>query len=894
MKSPCKFVLVALLLLCAALPGCNRDSEAQQLAAARQYLASKDLAAALVSIKSALEVRPDSGPLRFLHGQALLEGGEPSAARMELTKARQLGQADNDVLPSLARAMVFDGKATEAIQAFATIRLADPRAQSSLLLTLAVAHDLSGHAEQARQAVDAALLADPESADANVAVAAAMAARSDLDGALARIDQVLQREPQSANALHLKGLLLRHGRSDANGAIAAQRQALAADPRHVRAHTEVLNLLRQARDMPALRLQLAEMRKALPKNLNTLLFRAQAEAIDGKLDVAREIVQQLLKSTAPDPRVLMLSAEIEMRLGNLAQAQTQLNRALAASPGLTQARHLLAALHLRQGQPVKALGALQTLVRPHSRDASALALAAQAWLASGKFSLAQEYFERALRVDPNNSRLKTAQILSRLAQGQGDEGLALVEETAMAEQGAFADLALVSAHLRRKDLDAALRVTDRLQGKYPEKAMLHLLRGQIHALRHDDAKARESLEQALKIDPSHAPAGLELAALDLATKRYVLARARLQGLLESQPGNHRAWLTMAAVNQAEAKPATVTTALLQSALKHNPTEPTLRVALADHLLGAGAVHEALAATQEGLAALPENPALLDAAVKVHLTAGQPAQAGVLLRRLADLQPGSASVHLRLADLYVSQRDWSAADTSLSKALEIDPGMQAAERRRVQVKLQHQPIAESLKVARQVQQRQPGGAEGYLLEGHVHSHAKDWPAGSKAFRSALERAGSSEAAIGLHAALHAGKRSAEAQRHALTWRQVRPQDGLFVAYLGTVAISNHQWAQAEAHFREAVSLLPSDAAINNNLAWVLLEQGKSGALPYAQAANLLRPNSPVLMDTLANALAAEGKLTQALALLDQALQIDPSYQQARLSLAKVAGARQQTN
>ena len=67
---------------------------------------------------------------------------------------------------------------------------------------------------------------------------------------------------------------------------------------------------------------------------------------------------------------------------------------------------------------------------------------------------------------------------------------------------------------------------------------------------------------------------------------------------------------------------------------------------------------------------------------------------------------------------------------------------------------------------------------------------------------------------------------------------------------------------------------------------MIKQGKPGGLALAQQANDILPGKPQLMDTLAIALAAEGKMPQALELQKSAVQRSGGDPALKLGLAKL--------
>jgi Flp pilus assembly protein TadD len=73
---------------------------------------------------------------------------------------------------------------------------------------------------------------------------------------------------------------------------------------------------------------------------------------------------------------------------------------------------------------------------------------------------------------------------------------------------------------------------------------------------------------------------------------------------------------------------------------------------------------------------------------------------------------------------------------------------------------------------------------------------------------------------------------------------------------------------------------------NNLAYVLLEQGKPGALPLAEKAVSLSPKTASMMDTLSLALASEKQFAKALETQREAMRLAPEMHSLRVSLARI--------
>jgi predicted Zn-dependent protease len=86
--------------------------------------------------------------------------------------------------------------------------------------------------------------------------------------------------------------------------------------------------------------------------------------------------------------------------------------------------------------------------------------------------------------------------------------------------------------------------------------------------------------------------------------------------------------------------------------------------------------------------------------------------------------------------------------------------------------------------------------------------------------------------------------------------------------------------------------PNNALALNNIAWLMVQQSKAGAVEFAEKANHLLPGRPPLMDTLASALAAEKQMPRALEIQKQAVERAPEDGALRMNLAKLYLASEQ--
>ncbi|MFO1272341.1 MAG: XrtA/PEP-CTERM system TPR-repeat protein PrsT [Rubrivivax sp.] len=878
--------LAAALAAVVVVAACSGDSEATLLSSARGYLDKHDAKAAVIQLKNLLQKNPDSGPARLLMGRALSELGDPAGAMVEYRKAQALHVADEDLLPEMARAMMLTGEAAKVTAQFAGTELKHESANADLHATVGAAFALQGNVEQAKAQSARALQASPGYAPAVVLQAQLKAMDKDIDGALALLDDVLRKDPADARAGLMRGELLWRVRGDRDGAAAAFRQVIGSNPRSVQARTSLVGVLSEQAKTEEAAKELAELKKVAPSHPDTLYLEARAAYAAKDYRGASDIAARLVKGMPDNPIALEIAGASAYQLRGYQQAETQLARAVKLAPDRVLARQLLAQTYLRTGQATRAIETLQPLVDNAKADGPSLAVAGEAYLQAGDPKRADEAFRRAALAAPQNTQVRTAVAVSRAAHGQLAQALPELESLAATGNDPRADFALVSARLAQKDTAGALKAIDALQKKLPDSAQPDYLRGRVLVLRDDRAGAARAFEAALAKDKNYYPAVAALSALDLAAGKPADARKRFEALLQSDPKNAQAHMALAELAARAGAGAPEIARHLDEAVKAAPEDPTPRVRLVDVHLKAGDPKTALSAAQSAAAALPDNPAILDALGRAQLAAGDSQQALSTFGRWTSQQPTNPLAQVRLAEAQFAAGDRAGARTSLRKALEIDPKLFAAQRALATLALADKRPDDAVAAAREWQTQHADDAAGFALEGEIEASRRNWAAAATALRAALQRAKTPELAIALHAALLNGGQRAEADRWAADWQRQQPRDLAFRYHLGDVAMAARDYAGAERHYRAVLEAQPRNALAMNNVAWLLVQQGKPGGLPLAEQANEALPGRAALMDTLAAALAAENQLPRAIEIQKQAVERSRQDPGLRLNLARL--------
>jgi len=874
------------LAITLVLAGCGNSDPQKMVASARDYMANNDTPAAIIQLKNALQEKPDLAEARFLLGKALQTRGDMPGSEIELQKARDLGYSADEITPLLVRARLSQGQFKQVTDEFAKVQLSTPEANAELKTMVAVAWRQQNNEQGFETSLQEALQAKPDHAPALIEQARLRAAKADFDGALAILDTVVAKDPKNADALKFRGDIELHGKRDPERALASYRASAQAMPNFADGQASVVRLLLGQGKNDEAATELEKLNAFAGGRPQTLYLQAQLAYQKGDFKGAQTQIQQLLKLSPDSPIGLELAGAIEYQLNSLVQAEALLTKALQGSPGLNVAQRFLVLTYLRSGQIDRAASALPTDLQNPMLDPAMLSVAGQVFMVKGEFERAQQLFARAATLDPNDPAKRTSVAISQLMLGKTDVALNSLQAIASADEGVVADMALINAHMQRRDVDKALAAIDAMQKKRASDPLPLQLRGRALLLRNDLAGARTAFTQAQTLNPDYFAAIAALAAVDMVENKPADALKRMDEALQRNPKNFQALLVQAEVLGRSGGAADDVTKKIQQAVDAAPGEKMPRLMLVEQFLRLNDAKSALSAAQSAVAAQPDVPEIVDALGRAQTAAGEYNQAMSTFGKLDGLLPNSPLPSLRRSMVNVASGDKPQAMQNLRKALEVQPDLLEAQRSLASLSLETQQPDQALAISRTVQQQRPKEGVGYILEGDVHAAGKNWDRAVAAYRTGLKAAPGPELAIKLHTALTLGGKTTEADRFAADWLRDNPKDAALPLYLGDRAIATNKLPDALRLYDRVIALQPRNAVALNNLAWVAGQLGRADAVALAERANEAAPNQPAFMDTLAMLLSAKGDHARALELQKKALALQPDTPLFKLNLAKI--------
>jgi len=886
-----RFSVIFLLPLALALAACNRQASSEQLMnEAKRFQDTGDYKSAAIQLKNALQNDASNPEIRYRLGVVYNRTGDGLSAEKELKKALELDPKHPKVAAELGAAFLRQG-AFERVLTDIKAPEAGAANRAEVLVLRAQAHAALRQMKEAEESFALALETRPGFINALVGQARLKASAQDWDGALAILDQALRTDSKNLDALIAKGDFKRfQGRID--DAIVAYSAAVEGNPQSIPARlSRAAALLASGKNTEA-QADIDATFKIQPNNLIGTYLQALVHYRRGQNEASRDSLQEVLKALPNHQPSLLLSGAVYSALGSKEQAETNLRKVLDIAPDNLIAGRLLTALLLRAKQPQKAVEVIETLVVRGVDDPQVLALAGDAYMQTGDYEKATQYFEKAATIDPKSANIRTGLGLSRLAGGEASAAMADLEKAATMDSDQFkADILLTMSHLNRREFDAALTALASLEKKQPNNPLTYNFKGAAFVGKKDFANARKNFDRALELNPTYFPASANLAQLELKDNKPQAAKQRFLAVLEKDKSNLQAMLALASLATLTKQPNEALEWIRKARLA-NPKAPQSSLALVRHYMQVGDMKLAVAAAQDAHNQNPDNPQLLDLLGTAQLSAKQNSEAITTFEKLSKLQPDSPLAHYRTAQAELAAKNERAAEASLRKALALKPDFLDAQVALAGLHVQAKRFDEALAVANTTIKSTPKSPAGHVLAGDIFMAQDKAEQAAIAYQAAFDLAKSGTILIKLHNAENAaGKNVSTAviEKHLSD----NPQDLQVRVYLADLMMKKNLYLEASKHYQFILTRDPKNLLALNNIAWSLQQLKDPRAMKFAEEAYALQPSDPAIEDTLAMLLLDAGKTARAVELLQAAADKAPDSPEINYHLAQAlekSGAR----
>lgn len=851
----------------------------------------RDLGGAIVQLKNALQQDPNLLAAHVLLGKALLAQGDAAGAEASFGRALQLGVDRTEIALPMAQALLALGKHQELLERVPAAT-APPGQRAELLVLRGHAYRAIDETALARRSYEEARAADARYVPAVLALAELEAQAGRRDEAAKLGEQAMALAARDPGALFFKGrLALAMG--DARDALEAFGKALGVDAAHAEARLARAALLMDLGRMDEAGQDIEVLAKQRPRDPRAMYLRAVYSAKRGDQRRAREALEELTRTVDPAPHevlqrqapeLLLLGGVGHYGLGQAEKARRYLEQYVAVRPNDVGARRLLASVLLAQREERAAIEQLEAARRRAPGDPQVLALLGAAHMARGQLNVASRYLEDALQATGGAADVHAAFGVNLLGRGENDLAMQHLQEAFRKDPGqGRSGVALVAMNIRRGETRQAVEVAQAVVKREPGNPQALNLLGVAHVAAGDTKAARAAYTQAVAADATFAPAQLNLARLDVAAGDYTAARSRLEALLKRDAKSTTAMYELALAELAAGRQAEAIRWLEKArAVERGNVAAAAR--LVDLYAAAQSPDKALEVAKDINAARPENLDALGALGRAYVAVGNAKEAQSVFARMARLAAFEPARQTQIARYQIAANNLSGAAFSAEKALSGQPDYVPAQVILAEIDLRRGEPEKAEQRARAIVKRAPNQAVGYLLLADAAMLRKRYPQALEQYRAALDRQPGTDVAMRLFVAYVESGNVAGGIAFLESWLAEHPRDRVARRALAEGKLRAGDLAAARTQYEQLLKDQGEDAVLLNNLANILLARKDPKALEYAERAHALAPNDAAVQDTLGWVLVEQGQVDRGIRHLRDARLRDPQNPEIRYHLA----------
>ena len=834
-----------------------------------------DMAGAVIQLKNVLQIDNRMLAAHLLMGKALLQTGDLPAAEAAFEEALRLGVSRAEVLLPLAQVYLLQGKYETLLERVTTEGL-PPLIQADVLVARANAQSERGNRVAATRLLEEAKALDANSLKVRLAQATLLIRSGDLGQATAITDDAIRMYPNDATAWNTRASIL-HLKNDIPGALAAYAKSLSLNPKYADARIARAGLLIDVGRFDDADREVKELQEVAPDDPRAAYLRSVIAANRGDTETVKRSLNQIVDFLDPVPpnvlaanrQMLFLVGLAHFGLANQEKALDYLSAYLRQYPGDPGATKLLASLHLERGDRTRVISLLEPLLRSAPNDPRALSLLASAYMQERNYRMASELLDRAVKLSGSDAGIRTDFGLSLMGSGRSDSGLEQLQQVFLKDpKQSRAALALATLYLKSGQAKRAQEVIETLikndQGNLTALNML----GIIRLAAGDRPGARKAFDQVVAKDAGYQAAILNLARIDIAEGKPAAARSRLDNLLRSDAKNIEAMAELASIEE-KAGNATEAIRWLEK-VRDEPTGAVRgAIMLAALHMRLGSPDKALAVAKDAVAKAPDNLVALASLIQAQLALGDrrgARQTLVDMTRYANYDPDA---QLEVAKLQMAAGNDSGAIYSLDKALSSRPAYLPALALYAEIHIAKKDFAKAEQRIKIIGDTFPASHLTTRLQGDLTYARGQYAAALGNYLAVQKKDNSPEIALRIYQAQSASGDGQKGLGLLEKWSRDNPNHLAVLRTIAEAHLRARNLTAARTAFEHLLKLLPDDPYTLNNLAQTALRQNDKAALGFAERAYAVRPNDPVVIDTLGWVLVRSGQLDRGLAYLRDA-------------------------
>jgi putative PEP-CTERM system TPR-repeat lipoprotein len=880
-----------------SLTACSPNMTSDEyVAQAKVALEDGDTNSAIIALKNAVRIEPKNPNVRFELGAAYLAQGDYSGSEKELEKAEELGSDNESLMTYLVQTKIKLNKFDYVYQLVEQVDTLTDSDQVMLLTYAGIAAIHQNKDQLAKEYIEDAISISEDSIYGTIGKAYLSHSDNNYRNGLRTVDELLNSQPNFAEAVLLKGYLLQASEQFDEAAKVYEQYS-----------------------------------KLRPKDMQAIFFIAQNYVFSQNYDAAEKYVNLLLKISESHPLANQLKAEIEYsrknyksakeyalkslqenkhfnvskviagvsayKLGNFEQSYQYLTSVKDILPPKHLVRNLIIDLQFKLGYEADTVLDLQSLADIDAADPAMLTMVSNKFITSGNIEVAEELLKSSIATATSDPTEIAKQGVTQLRLNQTEQGIERLEEALKLDpELAFAEQSLALGYIRDKQYDKALEIAKKWQQNEEGNIQGLLLESAILDEQNKKKESYKLLIKVLELDSKNVPALYKLAVYAHQDENIELAFDYYTQLLMLQPNHIRAMINF--------------TRFIGSTIDD----------------GDNIINRAINFYNTELSSNPENNSFKLGLAYIYIVDSDNDAAIKLLEEIAKSKAPLKGIGIVLGDTYKKQKNWEAAIVEYQKYLDINPKSLKVVQKilstyehtgqifkglaQVDKALIEYPDNTGLLLTKSYYQSQlemvpaeddldkikanTTTANHWILDktlGNLAYNKRNFNDSAKFYAEAYQKNNNDVNVISWSksVALNGNKKKAiEILENHLTTllAEGRSATGIQTMLAGAY-INDNNINKASTLYENILKTDPENVIALNNLSYLALQKGNAKkALTYAEKAMSLKGQSAAIIDSYAQALVANRQFELALEQYDKALALDSDNIEFTINKAEV--------
>jgi putative PEP-CTERM system TPR-repeat lipoprotein len=850
----------------------------------------QDYRATMIHLKNTFQNTREHLAGRILYAKVLLAHENGVVAEVELNYANELG-ADLDLLrPLQAKALLYQQKFSAALE------LTLPgNSRTDVELELAY---LRGQAyiglkkfAFAEESFDHALTLSPRHNLANLGKAQVYLARKQFILAEQYTDKALlgYNIPERARVIRAKLFLIS---GDIDAALAQLNKAIEVNPDYLAARMIKAEILLSQGEVELAEESIDYILDFAPQEPQTNYLRAIASSKKGKSTDIEKTFSNILAtlSALPDnirqenPQYLYLAAYILYKQNNLLEAANFFNQYLDRVNDY-RAIVMLADIEIRLEKYASAKNLLIKANRHFTKNETILNLLANSFMGLEQYEDAQRYFTESLQINPNNPNVVLQFAKSFIAQENYSKAIELLLKIEQAFPNMVpALLALNTSFNELKKFNLAMVRSQKLISIAPKNSYFQFLHGNNLLNSNKLTEAEYFFNQAILISADYVDAKVALIELLVIRGSHTQAKTELETLLNQYPKNITIMKSFASLHYL-LEEYNDSALWLEKVLAENVTDVEALISLEQVYRKTNQLDK-IQLKLEAVLAKDSIGKLHELLGGVYLTQRNYMQAVQQFERYVELEKNRGYALSILANAQITARDIDGAISSLRKAIVWDDEVVTIHILLTQLLMVSGKIEEVTQQIKIIRLKDKKGAVADLLAGDLHFKQKQFSKALSYYQRSLTINPSTASVLALYRTYKKLNKLKKAEQ--LLTSQIDKGASLelkFIIALADVYQLQKKYEMTTNLYKSALKEYPDSPVLLNNLANNLINQGENEqAIVFAKRAITIAPNNVTILDTMAWGQINLANYETALTYLRQALAIDTANNSVKYHLA----------